>query len=243
MTRLFTEIAARKANEVFNLSQDDAAHLNVLRHRPGDRIIVCDGFGNDYVCEITEITKKSVSARIISIEPNRAEPLTKITLYQSLLKLDKMETVIQKCVELGVNKIIPVETEFSVARLENPAHKRDRWQKISKAAAKQCGRGIIPEISLPVKLAEALSDLPERLNIAAYEKETERSLFGLIKNNGDANSEIGLFVGPEGGFSASEINLMGEKDVKTVTLGKRILRAETAGMFTIGLINYLKEEL
>lgn len=221
------------------LAGENANHIgNVLRAKTGDMITVCDGEGRDYECEITEITKKYVMAKITDIFTNDNEPDIKITLYQGLPKADKMELVIQKCIEIGVDRIVPVKTEHTVVKLDGKEDKKLlRWNKIAEAAAKQCGRGKIPVVDRVMNFKEAV-DEGSSLDgaVIPYEKEREHSLKSFAKEF--KGRSIGVFIGPEGGFSNAEIEYALDKGVKSVTLGKRILRTETAGLVASVILLY-----
>ena len=221
------------------LEGENARHIgNVLRAKPGDIITVCDGHGRDYECEITDITKKSVTARIIDIFTNDNEPDIKITLYQGLPKADKMELVIQKCIEIGVDRIVPVKTEHTVVKLDGKEDKKlARWNKIAEAAAKQCGRGKIPVVDNIMSFKDAVDESTGLDGaVIPYEKESENSLKTFAKSF--KGKSIGVFIGPEGGFSNDEVEYALNNGVISVTLGKRILRTETAGLVTAVILLY-----
>lgn len=230
-------------DHTITLEDENAKHIgNVLRGKIGDVITVCDGQGRDYECEITEITKKTVIAKITDIFTNDNEPDIKITLYQGLPKADKMELVIQKCIEIGIDRIVPVKTEHAVVKLDGKEEKKlIRWNKIAESAAKQCGRGKIPVVDSVMNFKDAIN---EAVNldgaIIPYEKEKENSLKTFAK--AFKGKSIGIFIGPEGGFSEDEINFAIEKGVKSVTLGKRILRTETAGLVASVILLYELED-
>lgn len=225
------------------LDGENAKHIgNVLRAKVGDVITVCDGEGRDYECEIREITKKEIIARVTDIFTNDNEPSVKITLYQGLPKADKMELVIQKCIETGIDRIVPVKTEHAVVKLDGKEEKKiQRWNKIAEAAAKQCGRGKIPVVENVLDFKEAVMDA-KKLDggIIPYEKERERGLKQFAKNF--KGKSIGIFIGPEGGFSNEEIDFAKENGIEPVTLGKRILRTETAGLVALVILLYELEE-
>lgn len=226
-------------NDSFIIEGTDANHISaVLRSRPGEKIVICDGEGTDYYCTLTAVDKKRVEAHIDKSYAVESEPKTKITLYQGLPKSDKMELIIQKCVELGVSRIVPVKTEFAVAKVDGKEDKkRERWQKIAESAAKQCGRGIIPLVDKPMTFSDAVDDSKIcEGRIIPYENERENSIKTFAKAfHGES---IGIFIGPEGGFSPKEIDFAIKEGVTSVTLGKRILRTETAGMVTAAVLLY-----
>ncbi len=244
MDRFFSTNIFPDRGEII-INGEDAFHIaSVLRMSNGDNIVVCDGKMNDYVCEISALSKSQVTARIISSTKNVAEPKTNITLFQALPKADKMDFIIQKSVELGVCRIVPVLTEFTVSRPKDTKsieHKMKRFRKICESAAKQSGRGIIPEISDIVSFKDGVSIIKQlSLPIAAYERERKNSFKDILPNF--KGKSLGIFIGPEGGFSGNEVQAFIENDIHCVTLGPRILRTETAGICALSIINYELEE-
>lgn len=218
---------------------EDEKHIKtVLRAREGEELTLCDGEGMDYQCRIVSL-ERGVLLDILSKEVCETEPKTKITLYQGLPKADKMELIIQKCVELGVDRIVAVSTERAIVKLDKKESKKlERWQKIAEAAAKQSGRGKIPEIGQQVlKFKEAVAEAKELDGaIIPYEKEQETGIRQFVQ--GFRGESIGVFIGPEGGFAEEEIALAQENGITPITLGKRILRTETAGMTTAAILLY-----
>ncbi|MGN1230634.1 MAG: 16S rRNA (uracil(1498)-N(3))-methyltransferase [Anaerotignum sp.] len=218
---------------------EDEKHIKtVLRARVGEEMTLCDGEGMDYQCRIASM-ERGVLLDILSKEVCETEPKTKITLYQGLPKADKMELIIQKCVELGVDRIMAVSTERAIVKLDKKESKKlERWQKIAEAAAKQSGRGKIPEIGQKVlKFKEAVAEAKELDGaIIPYEKEQETGIRQFVQ--GFQGESIGVFIGPEGGFAEEEIALAQENGITPITLGKRILRTETAGMTTAAILLY-----
>ena len=218
---------------------EDEKHIKtVLRAREGEEITLCDGEGMDYQCRIASLERGGL-LDILSQEVCETEPKTKITLYQGLPKADKMELIIQKCVELGVDRIVAVSTERAIVKLDKKeAKKLERWQKIAEAAAKQSGRGKIPEIGQQVlKFKEAVAEAKELDGaIIPYEREQETGIRQFVQNF--KGESVGVFIGPEGGFADEEIALAQENGITPITLGKRILRTETAGMTTTAILLY-----
>ncbi len=215
------------------ISGEDAKHMiKSLRLTINEEITLCDGKGFDYHGKISAITD-TVTIDILEKVPTKSEPSAKITLFQALPKGDKMELIIQKCVELGVYKIVPVLTERCISRPDKKsmAKKVERYQKIALEAAKQSGRGIIPEVCELLTLKEAVSVLPKK-SIVFYENGGDR-LVNLIDEN---INEIGVFVGSEGGFSMEEIEFLKGNGVSPATLGERILRCETAPICGVSVI-------
>lgn len=234
MPRFFAQSENIKDNKI-TITGEDAGHISrVLRSKTGERLTVCDGGGFDYEAEITDISDKTVVLEIKDKKPTESEPRVRITLYQGLPKGDKMELIIQKCVELGIWKIVPVNTERCIVKLDKIKEKKkiERWQKISESAAKQSGRGIIPEIGCTESFTEALKEVVrDGMAVIPYEMERERGLKQFL--DGFEGERLGIFIGPEGGFSTEEIEKAKECGVIPVTLGKRILRTETAGMTAV----------
>lgn len=231
-----------------HITGDDVNHIkNVLRMNQGEQIIISsltDSEDVDYYCSLTEITEREVTARIDWTEEKR-ELNNKIYLFQGLPKSDKMELIIQKAVELGAFEIIPVAMSRSVVKLDpgKEAGKLKRWQAISESAAKQSKRSIIPEIKSVMTVKEALEyagELPVKL--LPYENakgitETRNVISEINPKDG-----IAVFIGPEGGFAPQEVEEAQKNGFKTVTLGRRILRTETAGLMMLSVLAYTLED-
>ncbi|MBP2072710.1 16S rRNA (uracil(1498)-N(3))-methyltransferase [Thermoanaerobacterium butyriciformans] len=225
---------------IARINGDDAHHIiNVLRFKIGTKLIISNG-KNQYVVSVIDIENSSVILKIIEEYNQVVESPVNITLYQGLPKSDKMDLIIQKCTEIGIKKIVPVETEFSTIKIKekNIYNKISRWKKISLEASKQSGRSIVPDVLMPVGFKDALESLNEfDLCLIPYEKETNMRLKDVLKKNFDAKN-ICVFIGPEGGFSENEIMAAIEYGAIPVTLGPRILRTETAGIVTSSIILY-----
>lgn len=237
MPRFFAEPENINGN-IITLYSDDAVHISrVLRGKAGDILTVCDGKGNDYTAEITSVSDKSVTLEIKETFVTKSEPSVRITLYQGLPKGDKMETIIQKCVELGVCGIVPVNTERCIVKIDkNKENKKmERWRKIAESAAKQSGRGIIPSMGQVVSFENALKEASSMDGaVIPYELEEKNGLKSFL--DGFKGESLAVFIGPEGGFSIDEIEKAVKSGVVPVTLGKRILRTETAGMAAVANI-------
>lgn len=232
MPRFFVEPQAINGDEII-IEGTDVNHIkNVLRMKCGDTLVVCDRAGTDYCCTVKSMNTDAVYLEISSFKPCAAELEQRFYLFQGLPKSDKMESIIQKAVELGVYEIIPVVNARCIAKIEPKKEEKkiSRWQQISEAAAKQSGRGIIPRIMPPMPYAKALEyALTLEGALIPYEKAQgishTREIINEIKNK----NSIGIFIGPEGGFEEKEIELACQSNVLPITLGKRILRTETAG--------------
>jgi len=234
--RFFVDSSCIKGDFVTLLDKDSNHIKNVLRLSKGEEIIVCDGNSTDYICEIYSM-EKEVLLKINTSYPTETEPPLKITLFQGLPKSDKLEYIIQKCVELGVSEIVPVQTKRSVVKIKDSSKKQERWQKISDEACKQCIRGIIPKVHSPVLFKDMFKYIKEdSLSICAYENEKSNSLKSLLKSNTSKN--INIFIGPEGGIDEEEISILKENKFNIITLGPRILRTETAPLALVSALMY-----
>ena len=226
----------------------DVNHIgNVLRMKPGEQVRVCSrGSGEAYFCHITEIAKEEVWLAIDSRDELGTEFSHKVYLFQGLPKADKMEFMIQKAVELGVCEIIPVAMKKCVVKLDEKraASKGKRWQAIAESAAKQSKRTVIPEVHAPVSWREALQMAgTHAVTLVPYENErgmeATRETIGQI----EAGADIAVIIGPEGGFSPEEIAEVDQQEtMHRISLGRRILRTETAGLATLAMLIYQLDE-
>ncbi|MFA5114320.1 MAG: 16S rRNA (uracil(1498)-N(3))-methyltransferase [Candidatus Margulisiibacteriota bacterium] len=220
-----------------NITGADAHYVrNVLRLQAGDRLELLDGTGQVHEAEIVSLTKELVTVKIVRSSPSDREPAVKVTLAQALPKGQKMDFVVEKCVELGVNKIIPVVTERTIGKTA----KTDRWRKLAKEAAEQSGRAIIPEVSEPTDFTSVLK-LKERFGLALLPWELEKNISLRSALQTSKPTSIIVLIGPEGGFSRAEVEQARAAGWQTVTLGKRILRTETAGLAVLANIMYERE--
>lgn len=229
------------------ITGSDVNHIrNVLRMKPGEEIAVSNGVdGREYRCGILEIGESQVVCELRFIREDGLELPARVHLFQGLPKADKMELIIQKMVELGVYEIIPVETKRSVVKLDagKARQKTARWQAIAEAAAKQSKRRIVPRVGEPVSFAQALKlAQPMEVKLIPYElscgMEKTKELITSIPEGAD----VAVFIGPEGGFEESEISAAAECGIVPITLGKRILRTETAGFTVMAWIMYQLEK-
>ena len=220
----------------------DARHIRrSLRMREGETLFLCDGKGTDYYAEITGFDGEAVLFRILYHTPTALEPDTAVTLYQGLPKGEKMDWILQKAVELGAGEIVPVVTARSIVRLKpgEGEKKQERWQRIAAEAAGQCGRGRIPTVARPLTFSEAARRLEKEPALLLYEG-GGRPLGELVRRD---CRRLSIVVGPEGGFEKGEVECLLQKGVQAATLGKRILRCETAPLAALAVIMHLTGNL
>jgi len=234
-------------NEIITITGPDVNHIkNVLRLKAGEEIVICNGQGKDCYCIISKVSETEIINNIQSVRDTDTELKSKITLFQGLPKKDKMELIIQKAVELGVYEIVPVMTKRVIVKLEDKKKeekKLERWQAIAESAAKQSRRGIIPQIKPVQTYAEAMKYAKTLgISLIPYENaEGMRYTKAVIGGLGDYSS-IGVFIGPEGGFEEVEVAKAQEQGMIPITLGKRILRTETAGLAVLSMMIFVLEE-
>lgn len=228
-----------KIGEEFEIKGEEAKHIMVLRHNIGENILI-----NDKICKIMNISKQGIVLTAIEEEKKIDIPRVNITLFQALLKSDKLEFVIQKSVELGIHKIKPFISKNVVVKLDDKDRlkKIDRWNKISKEASKQCGRSDIVAVENINSFKSMLEELQKYdLVLIAYENEVQ-SLKEIIQKNIKAKN-IAIIIGAEGGFEKDEVlEILKQKNANSVSLGPRILRAETASLNLISILMYEFDE-
>ena len=220
----------------------DLNHMkNVLRMKPGEAVLISDGTGKDYNCQVETYTEGEGILEILSENEDSRELPSRIWLFQGLPKSDKMEVIIQKAVELGAAGVIPVATRNAVVKLDakKAESKVRRWQAIAESAAKQSKRSYIPQVGAVISLKEAFSYIEEqKFDLCMIPYELEKGMDGTkqVLSRLASGQQIAVFIGPEGGFDEEEIRLALEKNVIPVSLGKRILRTETAGPAILALL-------
>lgn len=242
MYQFFVEPGQIQGREIL-IQGSDVNHIkNVLRMRVGEELSVSNGVdGREYRCHIVELAEDVIRCELRFIKEEGTELPSRIYLLQGLPKADKMELIIQKAVELGAYQIVPVATRRSVVKLDakKAASKVSRWQAIAEAAAKQSRRGIIPRVQQVMDWKQALDyvkELPVRL--IPYELAEDMGRTRDILEGLEPGQDIAVFIGPEGGFEEEEIAAAMETGVIPITLGKRILRTETAGMTVLSWLMY-----
>lgn len=237
MPRFFLE---KMNTETPVITGTDARHIGFsLRMKPGEILTVCAG-GTDYKCSINKITEDAVFLDILESRLCAAEPSIELTLYQAVPKLDKLETIIQKSVELGASKIVPVLTRRCISRPKDFAKKLERLNKIALEAAKQSGRGIIPEVMPIIDFKTAVSQMSETdCPVMLYEEGGVR--FSQLETDG--KKSFSLLIGSEGGFDPEEAEYAKNAGINTVWLGERILRCETAPLTAISILMFITKNL
>lgn len=246
MYQFFVDSSQINGNEIVILGSDVNHIKNVLRMKVGEEVAVSNGVdGKEYRCEIASMQEDMVRLTLRFVKEDGLELPSKVYLFQGLPKGDKMELIIQKMVELGVYEIVPVSTKRCVVKLDDKkaTSKIQRWQGISEAAAKQSKRRIVPQIHNVMSFEEALQYAKDMdLKLIPYElAESMDSTKQLIEGVSSGQS-IAVFIGPEGGFEESEIIKAKEQGVEPITLGKRILRTETAGLTVMAWLMYQLEQ-
>lgn len=241
MAKIFVDGSQVTGASIEILKTEDIRHLaQVLRIKKGDRLEVSDGEKWEYVCEIEAVEKDRIEARILDKQAFAREPELSVTLFQGIPKSDKMEDVIVKCTELGVRAIVPVFTERTVVTDKgNFQKKRERWQKLANEAVKQCRRGRIPEIMPEMRFKEALTALEAfELVLFPYENEEDYSIKDCLRGLPEKPKSAAIIIGPEGGFSDGEAASLKEMGARCVTLGRTILRTQTAAQTALAMTMY-----
>jgi len=237
MGKHFFSTAEMDGQMAVRFSDAKAHHIiNVLRMRLGDTVILCDGKGMDFTARLIDSNRSEVVFTLHDPIHSTTELPFSITLFQGIPKGDKFDWIIEKAVEIGVNRIVPVFTEHSSVKVKDAFKKRARYERVATAAAAQCMRGVLPIVDEAVGFDESLKrDLPE-ISLVAHEKESINTVKATLRHC--TPTDIGVWVGPEGGFSTREIDLLSYRNIASVSLGSRILRCETAGLVALSQIIY-----
>lgn len=243
MPKFFVKTNQIEENKI-KITGEDVKHINqVLRAKIDDELIICNlDTTLNYITKISQITPEYVICNIHDCVKSFVESNVQVTIFQGLPKADKMEYIIQKNTELGVKAIVPVEMVRCVVKLENKKEEKkiERWKKIAESAAKQSGRDLIPNVEMPINIDELCKKIKDfDVIILAYEEEKENTLKNeLEKLDKTKNLKIGIIIGPEGGMDKKEVEKLTNNGAKVVTLGKRILRTETASISIMSNIVY-----
>ena len=236
MPRFFVEQPPQDG--VLTLEGESAHHAaRVLRLRPGEAVTLCDGRGMDFDCIVESVDRQTVVCRVQNSHPALTEPAQRITLFMALPKGDKMEWIVQKAVELGASEIVPYLSKNCVSRPDRTESKVERWRRIAVEAAKQCGRGVLPFVQPVIPFAQAAARAAQdETALFLYENERQTSLRQALA--GGLGDTVSLLVGPEGGFAPEEAEAARRAGLKSVSLGTRILRCETAPIAALAAILY-----
>ena len=236
---------AQVSGDKIYIEGSDVNHIcNVLRMKKGEKLQISDGNNKKYICQIDEVTSEKVFLYIIEEKIGDTELPSKIYLFQGLPKSDKMELIVQKAVELGVYEIVPVSTKRAVVKLDvkKAGKKVERWNSIAEGGAKQSGRTVIPKVRAVMTYKEALA-YAKTLDVVLvpYELADGMNKTKEIIGRIEKGQSIGIFIGPEGGFEKEEVEQAMEMGAEPITLGKRILRTETAGLTILSILMYQLE--
>lgn len=249
MDRFFVELDNIDCeNKKLKITGEDVKHITkVLRYKIDDKIEVCDGNNNEYICSIEDIGREEILCNILENVDIKRESNVRVRLYQGLPKNTKMEIILQKLTECGVDEIILVDTDRSVVSIDEKKSdkKLQRWERIIYEASKQSKRGIIPRLRGVISFDEALKDMEDNdLNISPYESEKTLGISKVLKeykaniHQKSDSIKVGIFVGPEGGFTEEENNKIKNTGAYSVSLGPRIFRTETASIVATSIVLY-----
>ena len=242
MTRFF--VAPNEWNEnTMLLTGENAQHAKVLRLKSGEQVLVCDGAGREALCSVEEVSNKETVLSVLELRESQSEASVRVSVYMAFPKADKLEHVIQKATELGAWEIVAFPSGRCVSRPDDKSLKKklERWQKIAASAAEQSGRGKIPEVLVLGSYAEALKRARESdLAILFYENEHATTLRMALESG--TYRSVSILSGPEGGLEAAEVEKAREAGLRICTLGKRILRCETAPLCGLSAIMYAAAE-
>ncbi len=235
MRRFFVPPGLLADREV-NLSPELARRLaTVLRLKRGERLVLADGAGRDYEVELTAVSPRAATAAVVAERPSPPEPSLELVLYQSLIRPQRFELVLEKGTELGVSRFVPLLSGRAQVRTSGGSQRMQRWRRIVTEAAEQSGRGRVPAIDPPSLFEDAARSAPGLL-LLPWEGERSQGLRSYLQSLADRPLAASLFIGPEGGFAEDEVRLAREAGCVTISLGPRILRSETAGIVAAALV-------
>ena len=243
MARFFVEKETLSADEIL-LVGENARHAAVLRLKAGEEVILCDGAGNEALCRVESVQKDALSLSVLSRSESESEARVSVTLYMAFSKSDKFEHVVQKATELGARCIVAFPSARCVSRPDEKSlrNKLSRWEKIAASAAEQSGRGVIPEVRVLPSFAAVLSEVKKTdVPVLCYENEDGFSLSDALREK-EPFSTVSLITGPEGGLTEGEVAAARGADVFVCTLGKRILRCETAPLAALSAVLFAAGE-
>ena len=238
MARFFVEPAELTADQII-LTGENAQHAKVLRLKAGEQVLVCDGQGMECICRVADVTPQEVTVEVLETRPSVTEARVKASVYMAFPKADKLEHVIQKATELGAYEIVAFPSCRCVSRPDEKSlkNKLERWQKIAASAAEQSGRGRIPEVVVLGSFQEALKRAAQADKALMFYENEQATTLRMAMEKGSA-AAISLLTGPEGGLEEKEVELARQKGLQVCTLGKRILRCETAPLCALSAVMY-----
>ena len=237
MNRFFTNEPI--TNNTVTLTDDAVHHIkNVIKLTEGEQLVLVKN-QKELLCRIDKIEKNSIIVYVLEESEGTTEPPYEVTLFQGIAKGDKLDFIVEKAVEAGVSRIVPFKMQRSIAKIEGKdvAKKTERFQKIAKSAAQQCGRLLIPKVLEP-KTPKQVNWDEFDLKLLCYEDENKTTLKEVLRNNPQNIKKIALVIGPEGGISPEEVSYLLEAGFQSVSLGSRILRCETAGLYALANLQY-----
>lgn len=244
MQRFFLPELLPAAGDVISLAPLHHQLRRVLRVQPGAQFLLLDNQGNERLMEVVGVERRDITARVVDMRPALAEPEVPVILYQCVLKSDKSELVWQKATELGITTVVPVISQRTVARSERALRsKQSRWEAIVREAAEQCGRGKLPVVAPCMSFAEAIASAQGTRLLPWEEAGESAGLLQTLTQVAEPIKSISLMIGPEGGFEADEVEQAREAGWHVVSLGKRILRAETAAVASLAVVTTALGEL
>ena len=236
LRRFFVEPGVATSGEV-QITGDLARRLaRVLRYRPGDRLVLATGAPREHVVELSAVSWKQVAGAVVGEQDGPEEPSVEVVLYQALIRPNRFDLVLEKGTEIGVAHFVPVLAGRTQVQMDEPGHTRaERWHRLIVEAAEQCGRGRFPEIAQPIPFADALASAPG-LKIVPWEDEREQRLADYLRALPERPATVSIFVGPEGGYQNEEVALARDSGAALVTLGRQVMRAETAAVVAAGIV-------
>lgn len=242
MRRFFVPAGTVAGREVV-LPPELARRLaKVLRLQRGDRVVLADGGGRDYEVELNELSARAASAFVVGERPSPLEPSVELVLYQSLVRPQRFELVLEKGTEIGVSRFVPLLSGRARVRTQPGSQRAQRWRRIVSEAAEQCGRGRVPAVDPPAPFEEAVRSAPG-LRLIPWEGERSQGLRSYLRALEERPATVSLIIGPEGGFAEEEIELARGAGCVPVSLGPRILRSETAGIVAAALVMHEQGEM
>jgi 16S rRNA (uracil1498-N3)-methyltransferase len=233
--RFFVDEKLLRAKNV-TLTGDLAHRLaKVLRYKRGDTIVLAGGGAKDFVVQLSAVSSNAVTGVITGEQPAPREPTVEVVLYQSLIRANRFDWVLEKGTEIGVTRFVPVIATRVQLQLEEGAARSERWRRLIVEAAEQCDRGKLPAIDPPISFEEAVRSAPG-LKLMPWEDERQQRLGEYLRSLPERPHTVSLFIGPEGGYERSEVELARESGATLVTLGHQVMRAETAAIVSCGIV-------